>query len=115
MISFLKNKKIQAFVMNKKIPSHRGFVILFAMMIASIILIVSATMYNISKKAIIVSSFARESQRAFYAANSALECALFHDVSDYLTSGTIFPVDASSGYNATLNCAGNTFSTRLLD
>ncbi len=113
--SFLKNEQKQIQVMGKKNSSRRGFVILFAMMVASIILIVSTTMYNISKKATIVSSFARESQRAFYAANSALECALFHDVSDYLTNGTAFPVDATSGYTTDINCAGNTFPVRLLN
>jgi hypothetical protein len=90
---FLKN--------NKK----EGFVILFSVVISSIILLVSVGMYNISKKQVVLSSYARESQRAFYAANSALECAYYYDVSS-LVPETAFPITAENNYEKKINCGG---------
>lgn len=54
--------------------------ILFSMLISSLILLISAGIFNITQKEVILSSYARESQRAFYAADSALECALYADI-----------------------------------
>ena len=110
-----KTKKYMWFLKKEESYDSRGFVILFAMMISSIILLVSTTMYNISKKDIIISSYARESQRAFYAANSALECALFNDVSDYLDNGTYFPISAVNPYAAVIKCGGRDIQIRMLN
>lgn len=109
MINFLKQKKN---IFPKK--QKEGFVILFAMVVSSIILLVSAGMYNLSKKQVILSSYARESQRAFYAANSALECAFFYDISDFIDQ-TSFPIDASDGYGTQINCGGRNVIVRKLN
>jgi hypothetical protein len=67
--------------MNKNIvKKNRGFVILFSMLISSLILLISAGIFNVVQKEVVLSSSARESQRAFYAADSALECALYADL-----------------------------------
>ena len=70
----LKNMSI----LNSK--KNKGFVILFAMLISSLILLISAGIFNVVQKEVVLSSSARESQRAFYAADSALECALYSDL-----------------------------------
>jgi len=59
--------------------SHQGFVILFVVLIASIILLIGAGIFTISFKQNILSSTARESQLAFAAADSAVECTLYYD------------------------------------
>lgn len=64
----------------KKVKKNKGFVILFSMLISSLILLISAGIFNIVQKEVILSSYARESQRAFYSADSALECALYSDI-----------------------------------
>lgn len=59
---------------------HGGFVILFVVLIAAIILLIGAGIFTISFKENILSSSARESQLALAAADSGIECALYHDV-----------------------------------
>lgn len=53
---------------------------LFSVLIASLILLIGTGIFSIIKKEVVLSSYARESQRAFYAADSALECALYADI-----------------------------------
>ncbi len=88
-----------------KIKKQRGFIILFSMVVSSIILLISVGMYNLAKKQVVLSSYARESQRAFYAANSALECAYYYDISTLIPE-TYFPIDAPDGYETTIHCGG---------
>ncbi len=104
----LKKKKKE-----KRIKGNHGFVILFAMVISLIVVLIGSGMYTIARKKAIISSYARESQKAFYAADSALECALYHDISPYIT-GTSFPINAASNYTTTFSCGGNTIETRKL-
>jgi Tfp pilus assembly protein PilX len=92
-------------LINSKNKNKDGFVILFSVVVSSIILLVSVGMYNLSKKQVILSSYARESQRAFYAANSALECAYYYDVSP-LIQETSFPITAENNYETQINCGG---------
>lgn len=110
MNMFKKNKNLK----RNKSQAKQGFVILFAMVVSSIILLVSAGMYNISKKQVILSSYARESQRAFYAANSALECAFFYDIST-LIDQTAFPINASDGYTTQIDCGGRNVIVKKLN
>ncbi len=90
-----------------------GFVVLFAMVVSLIILLVTSGMYSIARKQVIISSYTRESQKAFYVANSALECALYHDISPYII-GTEFPIDAVDGYSSSFHCGGNEINVRKL-
>lgn len=58
---------------------QRGFVLLMSVLVASLMLVLASSMFNLVQKQIILSSIGRESQFAFYTADSALECALFWD------------------------------------
>jgi len=61
--------------------SHKkGFVILIAVVVSSLLLSLGAFIANIAVKEIQLSSSGRESQAAFYAADAALECALYQDL-----------------------------------
>lgn len=60
--------------------SERGFVILFAVLIAAIVLAITIGIANIAFKEIRLSSIARDSHLAFFAADSGAECALYHDL-----------------------------------
>lgn len=64
---------------------NRGYTILFAVLVGSILLTIGVSIVFISRKQIIITGAARESQFAFYAANAGLECVMFHD---YFTPGT---------------------------
>ncbi len=97
---------------NKASYGSQGFVILFAMLISSIILLISSGIFNIVKKQVVLSSYARESQKAFYAADAALDCALFNDISPLIASSSfsvITPADTQ------IECGGGTISVDYLD
>jgi len=57
----------------------RGFTLLIAVLVASLMLVLAGSMFNLVQKELILSSIGKDSQFAFYAADSALECALYWD------------------------------------
>lgn len=90
-----------------------GFVILFSVLISSLILLISSGMFRVIQKEAVLSSYARESQRAFYAADSALECGLYVDLVGVGTPPTS-PFSASAPVDASFECGGDTISSRYL-
>lgn len=65
--------------MKRPLKEQRGFVLLIAVLVASLMLVLASSMFNLVQKEIILSSLGRDSQYAFYTADSALECALYWD------------------------------------
>jgi Tfp pilus assembly protein PilX len=61
---------------------QRGFTLLIAVILTSVILAVGLALLDISVKQVTLASVARQSQYAFYNADSALECALYYDTAD---------------------------------
>jgi len=59
--------------------AQKGFTLLLATLISSLLLLLGATIFNIIKKEIVLSSLGRDSQFAFYAADTGAECALYWD------------------------------------
>lgn len=88
----------------KKVNNKQGFVILFAMLISSLILLMTVGILNVVKKQVILSSYSSESQRAFYAADAALECALFEDLGQ---GSTQFLSNNDNYIPAKILCSGN--------
>ena len=68
----------------KKLHTESGFVILFSMLISTLILLMSAGIFRVAQKENILSSYSRESQKAFYAADGGVECALNWDISSLI-------------------------------
>lgn len=60
-------------------PPHRGFTLLIAVVISSVILSLALALIDVAYKQIVLASTAKQSQYAFYAADSALECILYYD------------------------------------
>ncbi len=60
--------------------TKRGFTLLLAALVASIVLALGSSIFTIAKKQITLSSLGRDSQFAFYAADTVAECALYYDV-----------------------------------
>ena len=60
-------------------PAPRGFTLLIAVILASVMVTVGLTLLDISYKQFLLASTARQSQYAFYSADSAIECALYYD------------------------------------
>jgi hypothetical protein len=84
-----------------------GVAILFAILLVSIVLTVGLTLLNITVRQLVLSSLARESQFAFYAADSARNCARYYDSLEDPDSRPFgyFTLDA----NDTLQFQGNGF------
>lgn len=61
---------------------QQGFTILFAVIISALVLSIGLSIANITLKQIKISSLGRESQVAFYGADSGSECVLYHDLID---------------------------------
>jgi len=97
--------------------NNQGFVILFAVLISSLILLISVGIFNTVQKEVILSSSAQESQAAFYAADSALECALYADQVGVGSPNpsTPFTITPTSGNNATsFDCGGSEVTSYYL-
>lgn len=59
--------------------THRGFTLLIAVVLASVSLAIGLALLDISYKQVVLATAAKQSQIAFYAADAALECALYYD------------------------------------
>jgi hypothetical protein len=84
---------MKIFKLKKIEDNKKGFTLLFAILVSIMVLAVGASIINISLKQVILSSSGRESQFAFYAANTGLECALFWDL-----NGVIVEDDGTAKY-----------------
>jgi hypothetical protein len=66
---------------------EKGFTILLAALVASLVLTLGIAIFSVAQKQVILSSLGRSSQYAFYAADTGAECALYWDVRfDYFSS-----------------------------
>lgn len=70
---------------------RQGFTLLFTILIMSIILVIGIGVFEIILKEIVISGAGRESQIAFYAADSGVECSLYWDV-----KGRVFATSSDS-------------------
>lgn len=65
----------------------RGFTILLAALVSSVVLALGVAVFQIAYKQLTLSSIGRDSQHAFYAADTGAECALYWDARfDYFAS-----------------------------
>lgn len=94
--------------MNKIIKKNKlfnkGFTLLVAIMVTSLLLIVSFVVANVALKQLIISKSNQQSQYAFYAAESGIECAIYWDF-----SGGVSQFDVTSP--GAVTCNGQTVST----
>lgn len=83
-----------------------GFAMLFTVLIISIIMSIAIGISNVTFKQNLLTSIAKDSLVAFYAADAGVECGLYYD----FTIGSFpkdLPVDSAP---ATLACGNNTLS-----
>ena len=60
--------------------NQRGFTLLLAALVASIVLALGSSIFEIASKEVTLSAMGRDSQFAFYAADQGAECALYWDL-----------------------------------
>lgn len=82
--------------------SNKGFVALFTVLIAAVILSMAVGISNIALKQILLSASATDANKSFYAADSGIECTLYSDLkvnpSEFIPGQTSFQ----------MSCAGQT-------
>ena len=64
----------------KFIKNKRGFAVLFSILLASFLITLGISIFSISLKEVQIATSVRDSQVAYYIADSARECALYNDV-----------------------------------
>ena len=83
----------------------QGFVILFAVVLSSIMLAVAIGMANIAYKQTVFTTSAKDTNAAFFAADTGSECALYYDLQGTQSFfGVVNPF--GSGSTVTTSCAG---------
>lgn len=95
-------------MLEKKLPTtsyqlpatNRGFILPFAVLLSGVILSIGLAVFNIIIKGVVLSSSGRESQFAFYAADTASECALYWDAK----KGIFATSSQSSVYSGSASC-----------
>ena len=78
--------------------TRRGFTLLMAVLISSVLLSLGYEIYNLAVKEVTLSSAGRESQFAFFAADTGIECALWADsvLDAFATSSTVTELDCGT-------------------
>ncbi len=77
----------------------QGIAIYISVIVTATLILVSFAIISLALKQIVISSASRDSQAAFYAADSGVECALYWDLKN--SGVSLF---ATSTGNQTLNC-----------
>ncbi len=90
----------------KNIKKNGGFVLLFAVTLSSIVLAIALGIMNVSLNEVNFGTSARNTNEAFFAADSGAECALFNDKSPskFPTSGSALPITC---FGTTLTPSGS--------
>jgi len=88
---------------NHSTNREKGFAMLFAVLTSSVLLSIGLSIFNLTIKELALSSSGRESQAAFYAADSGVECALYGDI-----KGSYFATSSDSASTPSFQCAGQT-------
>ncbi len=88
---------------NKK---QKGYAILFTVIIVSAISVITAGLSNAAYKQLILSSLAKDSQTAFYQADTASDCVLYLDQVEYSKYIAIPMVVPNAFQQPTWTCGG---------
>ena len=85
---------------------NQGFALLMAVIVTGTLLLIVYALSNISLKELILTHAGRESQIAFYAADTGVECAMFWDLKNP-GGGGVSAFDPFNG-SSVIECNGNT-------
>ena len=93
--------------------TNRGIALLISITIASLVLVVGLGILNLATKEIILSVYSKESGKAFYAADTGIECAMLWDIKAPLgqySFATSSDLELSKSETEALLCAGQRFN-----
>ncbi len=89
---------------------RRGFTLLLAVLVSSILVSLGASIFNILSKEILLSSSGRESQFAFFAADTGIECGIYWDIRQnaFSTTSALTQVACGGGIADLTRTSGGT-------
>lgn len=87
----------------------RGFTLLFAVLVGSLLFSIGIAIANIAIREVVLSAAGKQSEIAFYAADSGAECALYWDIQEKK-----FPA-AAGGVLPTFACAKKIITAEKVD
>lgn len=90
-------------MITKRTKKNKGFVILFAVTLSSIILAIALGVAEIALKEVKFSTSDKDTSNAFFATDTGVECALFNDKG----AASVFP---AGGPATPITCATNTIT-----
>jgi hypothetical protein len=92
----------------KKNNKQNGYTLLFAVLVSSLVLSVGISILTIGKKEFLLSTAARESVHAFYAADTGLSCAVYWDSQSKFSTSTpnLDPIPCGGSYSNRLFMTG---------
>jgi len=96
-----------------KSKKNTGFTLLFSSLVVSILMSIGFTISNITLSQLLLSSSGRESQFAFYNADTGVECAMYYEYRvSHSTGGSFFPPNSGTPPNTvdSFTCNGVTAS-----
>lgn len=82
---------------------NKGYTLLFAVLVSSIVLSIGISILTISKKEVLLASSARDSMLAFYSADSGMECVRYWDVNGKVSSSTNSGISMSCADTSDIN------------
>lgn len=95
----------------KKESKNKGFAILFAVLLASFLVTLGISIFSISLKEIQITTSIRDSQIAYYVADSARECALYWDAKKEGSFPVVLINEFENGEGRSdITCNGNPIS-----
>lgn len=92
-------------MMQLNMKNQPGFTLLISALISSIALALGASIFQLAQKEITLSSIGRDSQFAFYAADTGAECAMYWDARFHFPTTTLT--------TATVNCDNQNMETSV--
>jgi hypothetical protein len=97
-----------------KSRKQRGIALYMAVTVTGVLVLVSFAILNVTIRQLSITSAARDSQAAFFAADSGIECALFWDLKNNI-GGVPSGISAfsTSSHAATVDCNGMTVPSLL--
>jgi hypothetical protein len=102
--------------------SPRGFALLISVILTSVSLAVGLALLDIAYKQVLLATTAKQSEVAFYHADSTIECALYYDQSAANAFDVFSPAPSTnivcnsaaiSSYTSVLTNGGNTRTTKF--
>jgi len=97
------------------VTGKKGFVILFAVMISSILLAIGLGVSNIAFREVKFGTSAKDANDAFFAADTGIECALFNDKDVSLFTGTNTEIQCLGGNISFNSNTGSFWSFDVVD